>query len=571
MTQPPQQGGYGAPPTPPRPSLPPVLPPPPSGYGGPGGQPGPLPGLQPGPMPGPQSGPYGRPQDPYDWNSGYGAPQAPPPSHPPLAGPGGGGRRPKGWWAVVVAAVVAIALIIGGGVLYAGSGDEAAKDDTAGVGGGTGRAADEGGGTTSRGSEKVPANPAARVLFQVPSPKAGGAGGAVPGSWLTGKAYVKTGVAEITGHDPDKGTELWTIPLPGPVCAVTDHTTEDGLTAVVHESAMPTKAKPTHGCTQVSAIDLDAGRKLWTGSALRGRQPIRFDNITISAHTVAAGGAAGGAAFDIASGASLWTPKASDTCYDAGYGGGPKLVAVRKCRASGRLQLHIQTIDPATGKVISAYRMADGIEQVGIVSTDPLVVAANAGGGAGGGGGISDYFSIDNRTGKLRTRILAPAERYAAACDVIRRIEQCAQSAVGKDRLYLPTKAHDGGGSGQTNEIVAFDLTTGRQTGQRTAAGDGYVIAPLRMDGGNLLAYKRSPNAARGGQVVSIDGVTFAQTELLENPATQAVRDAEAGLPPERAEYLYAQGRLYISAVQATGSASPAAKEYLVIAFGTDA
>lgn len=554
MTQPPQQGGYGAPPTPPRPPRPPQ----PPGYGNPGGQPG------------PQPGPYGRPQDPYDWNSGYGVPHEPPPLYSPLAGPGGGGRRSKGWWAVVVAAVVAIALIIGGGVLYAASGDEGAKDDTAGAGSGTGGQGDEGGGTTSRGSEKVPARTAAKVLFQVPSPRAEGAGSVVlPGSWLTMKAYVKTGVAEIVGYDPDKGTELWTIPLPGPVCTVTDHTTEDGLTAIVHEPAMPTKAKPTHGCTQVSAIDLDTGRKLWTGSALRGNTPIRFENITISGSTVAAGGAAGGAAFDITTGASLWTPKANDTCYDAGYGGGPKLVALRKCQAYGRLQLHIQTIDPTTGKVISAYRMADGIEYVGIVSTDPLVVAANVGESAGDGSGISDYFSIDSRTGKLRTRISAPGERYAATCDVISRIEQCSQLAVGKDRLYLPTKEHDGGGeSGRTNEIVAFDLTTGRQTAQRADAGDGYVIAPLRMDGGNLLAYKRPAQAARGGQVVSIDGGTFRQTGLLENPATQAVRDVEAGLSPERAEYRYAQGRLYISAVYATKPTSPDEKAYLVIAFG---
>ncbi|SDM80373.1 Outer membrane protein assembly factor BamB, contains PQQ-like beta-propeller repeat [Streptomyces sp. cf386] len=540
MTQPPQPGGYGAPPTPPRPPRPPVPPQPP--------------------------GPYGLLQDPYDWNAGYGAP--PPPTPP--AGPGGGGRRAKGWSAVVVAAVVAIALIIGGGVLYANSGDGGAKDATAGADGGTGGQVEGGDGTTSQGSEKVPARTASKVLFQIPSPKAVDAGsGAVPGSWLTGKAYVKTGVAEIVGYDPDKGTKLWTIPLPGPVCTVTGHTTKDDLTAIVHEPAMPTKAKPTHGCTQVSAIDLDAGRKLWTGSVPRGKALIRFDNITISGRTVAVGGAGGGAAFDVTSGASLWTPKANDTCHDAGYGGGPKLVALRKCRSQGGLQLHIQTIDPQSGQVISAYRMADGIEHVGIVSTDPLVVAADVSAGGGDGSGVSDYFSLDNRTGRLRTRISAPSEQYAAVCDVISRIEQCSQVAVGKDRLYLPTKARAGSAdSGQTNEIVAFDLTTGRRTGQRAVAGDGHVIAPLRMDDCNLLAYKRSTDAARGGQVVSIDGRTFEQTLLLQNPATQAVRDAEAGLLPESAEYLYTQGHLYISATSAAGSARPGERRYLVIAFG---
>ncbi|MFI6008458.1 pentapeptide repeat-containing protein [Streptomyces sp. NPDC051243] len=532
--------------------------------------------------PGPELDPYERLRIPYDWNSDHGVPQAspPPPLHYPPAGPGGGGRRSNAWWAVVVAVVVAAALIAGGGVLYV-SGAEGAKDDAAGSAGGTGGQVEAGGATTPKGSEKVPARTAARLLFQIPSPKdkakdkaEAAAGAVVPGSWLTGKAYVRTGLADITGYDPDKGTRLWTIPLPGPVCAVTGHITKDHLTAIVHEPAMPTRARPTHGCTQVSALDLDAGRKLWTGSALRGDAPIRFDNITVGASTVAVGGAGGGAGFDIASGTALWTPKANDSCHDAGYGGGPKLVALRECRSDGRLQLDVQTIDPQSGQVIAAYRMTDGsentgsentgsentgsentgsentgIENVGIVSTDPLVVAAHTGAAAGDGTAITDFLSIDGRTGKLRTRISAPGERYAAECDVIGGIARCPQVAVGKDRLYLPTKEHDGGaGSGPTNEIAAFDLTTGRRTAQRADAGDGYVISPLRMDGGNVLAYKRSPHAAGGGQVVSIDGLTFEQTRLLENPATAAGSAVEAGVLPQRAEYLYSQGRLYVSA-----------------------
>ena len=54
-----------------------------------------------------------------------------------------------------------------------------------------------------KGEEKVPSDTASRVLFQVPEPKVDDST-AVSGSWLTDKAYVKAGVAEVNGYDPDK-------------------------------------------------------------------------------------------------------------------------------------------------------------------------------------------------------------------------------------------------------------------------------------------------------------------------------------------------------------------------------
>jgi hypothetical protein len=214
--------------------------------------------------------------------------------------------------------------------------------------------------------------------------------------------------------------------------------------------------------------------------------------------------------------------------------------------------------------------MSEGIAYASIVSTDPLVVAADVGKAAKDGSGISDFFSIDNRTGKLRTRISAPSDQYAASCGSSSEVEDCHQIAVGNDRLYLPTEKHDGSGGAlsQTNEIVALDLTTGKQIGQRADAGEDYTIMPLRMDGTNLLAYKRPPYD-KGGQIVSIDGGSFKETKLLENPATESVRDAEAGMSSDYTEIRYAQGHLYMSAVFASDlGASDDDKEYLVLAFG---
>ncbi|GHD14776.1 hypothetical protein GCM10010313_41570 [Streptomyces violarus] len=572
----PPQPGYGypqAPPTPPpaapqTPPQPPQAPQgPPPGYGYPGQQPQ-APYGQPGQPGHPGQPGYGQPG--YG-QPGYGYPQGTMPLQPQPGHPGqpGGGKKFNAQLAIIVAAVVAIALIIGGGVWYSSSKDDGKKDDTASSGGATGGTDDNNGGTTSGGKEKAPSDPSAKVLFQVPAPEVkNDSTVVVSGSWLTDKTYAKSGIAKIVGYDREEGGKQWTIPLEGPVCQASRHVTEDNKTAILYQPAMPTKADPSHGCSQVALIDLDAGKKLWTKTAKTGDQLISFDNVTVSGKTVAVGSSSGGAAFDV-SGKLLWSPKPSDSCYDAGYGGGEKLVAVRKCGSYEQRQLHIQTIDPKSGKVISEYKMAEGIEYASIVSTNPLVVAADVGDSAGDGSGISDFFSIDSKTGKLRTRISAPGEQFAARCEGITRIEYCNQLAVGGDRLYIPTEEHDGTGEySQTNEIVAFDLATGKQTGQRADAGDGYTISPLRMDGGNLIAYKRPPYD-KGGQIVSIDGGSFKQTKLLENPASEQVRDVETSMSPDYSEFLYSEGHLYMSKVYASKRSSSGDKEYLAVGFGT--
>ncbi|WP_406436733.1 PQQ-binding-like beta-propeller repeat protein [Streptomyces sp. NBC_00631] len=545
-------------------------------------QPPPPPPNQP-PNPYAQQPGYGYPQQPPQ--PGYGYPQQPPAQNPYAQQPGYGygypggqpgrpggpapapGGRNNAALLIVVAAVAAIALIVGGGIWYArSSGGDGRKDDTANSGGSTG-GKDANGGKSGKGTEKVPADTTSKVLFQVPLPTAKDTT-VTAGSWLTGKVYAKSGVAEITGYDPGTGAKLWTVPLSGPVCRATGHVSADGLTAVVFQPKMPAKGS-TAGCTQVAAIDLNAGRKLWTRTIKSGDVPVNFDNVTVAQQTVAVGGSSGGAAFDLASGTVRWQPKPGDSCYDAGYGGGAKLVAVRRCGSGDSGQLRIQTLDPVSGKVLSEYRMTSGIDYASVVSTDPLVVAADVNDSAGDGSGFSDVFSIDNRTGALRTRISTPGSSYAARCDGIYELEKCTGVVVGNDRLYLATEEHDGDGDyTKTNEIVAFDLATGKQTGQRADAGNNYTITPLRMDGPDVIAYKNAPYD-KGAQVVSIDGGSFKETKLLENPATTAVKAVETSMSPEYAEVRYAQGRLYLSAVYAHApSSSSSGREYLVTAFG---
>lgn len=588
MTQPPQppneppQGGFGAPqdtppggfgaPVPPpaggfgAPQTPPAGPPQQPGYGYPQ-QPGY--GYPPGP-PAVQGLPPGQPpQQGY----GYGYPTAPmqPQYAPPQQG-GKGGKKFSTQMQIIVAAVVAVAVIIGGGIFLASGGDDKKNEvSTAGPTGGDKDGGDSGIG--GGGKEKVPANTKSTVAFQLPEPKVGDVT-TVDGSWLTDKAYVKTGVDEIVGYDKVKGTKLWSVPLEGQLCAASRHMSKDYKTAVVFEESNPTKAKKYPPCNQVGGIDLNTGKLMWSKSvtaATSGDEPVRFDEVTLSGTTVAAGGTEGGAAFNLNTGAERWKPKVgTDGCYDKGYGGGDALAVVRKCGTYDNPQLVIQALNPTTGAPLSSFKMPPGVDYASIVSTKPLVVAADVGDTAGDGSGISDFFSIDASTGKLLTKIAADGEKYAARCGST-EVETCQQLAVGNNRLYLPTEEHEGTGDyGDTNEIVSFDLTTGKPTSDKADAGDRYTMFPIRMDGSNIIAYKVPPYD-KGGQIVSIDGSTFKQTVLMENPGDESVRDAETSFSMDYAEILYSDGRMYISEVMVSKprESSLDDKQYLAVSFAT--
>ncbi|MFG3285117.1 PQQ-binding-like beta-propeller repeat protein [Streptomyces sp. NPDC048111] len=592
--QQPPAGGFGTP-TPPPPSGPPNTPPPagPPAYGYPQ-----APGQQPGygyPQTPPQQPGYGYPNQPPG-QPGYGYPNQPPaqpgygyPSQPPTQpaqpqyaqppytvpgapGPGGqpGGKKPNTQLTIIIAAVVAVALIVGGGLWYASGKDDGKNDAQQGD---TGGAKGTGGSTGGGGKEKAPANTAAKVLFQTPQPKVTDLT-AVHGSWLTDKVYVKAGVKEIAGYDPAKGTQLWKLPLTGNVCESTPHVSADGKTAFAFETQE--NGAKVGSCTEVAGLDLTTGKLLWQADikGANGDRKTRFDEITLGAGTVAAGGLDGGAAWDLATGKELWKPTTTaDQCKDVGYGGGDALVAVRKCGDYDKPTINVQNLDPKSGQPISTYKMLPGIQYAHIVSTSPLVLAADVGESAGDGSGISDFFSVDAKTGKLLARIPVPGDKYAADCDST-SVEKCTMVVAGNGKLYVPTEEHDNAGgsgsSGHTNEVVAFDLTTGAAVPGKADAGDGYTMYPLRMDGKNVIAYKDAPYN-KGTQVVSIDGGALTSTLLLENPAERSVRDAITSFSAKYSDILYGNGRLYMGATLLSKpySDSDAAKKLLFMATGT--
>ncbi|MFI1186911.1 PQQ-binding-like beta-propeller repeat protein [Streptomyces californicus] len=556
----PPAGGYGSPPPPSAGGYPTPPAPQPNGYGYPQAEPG-----------------YGYPQGPgHPAQQGYGYPTQPMQPQYGTPQPAGGGKKFTTQMQIIVAAAVAVVLIIGAGIVYSNTGgDDEGGTNEASSSGSTGGGG-KGGGGLAGGDEKAPANTKSKVAFQLPEPVIGRPGETVvvKGSWLTDKAYVKAGIAEINAYDRDKGTKLWSVPLIGEMCSASRHMSKDQKAAIVFAEAKPSKEKKYPACNQVGVVDLAAGKLLWSKSVTSttgGDRPTTFDEITLSGTTVAAGGTQGGAAFKLADGAELWKPKVgADGCYDSGYAGGEALAVVRTCGTTDNRQLSVQMLDPTTGAPQSTFALPAGLDFASIVSTKPLVAAADVGKTAGDGSSISDFFSIDAATGKLIVRISADAEKYAARCSGT-DVESCRNVAVTNNRLYLPTESHDGASEyGDTNEIVAFDLATGKLLGGRADAGERYSMVPLRADGTSVIAYKEGPYD-KGGQVVSIDGETFKETKLMENPSDEAVRRAEKDFLPDSDEVVYGDGRLYLAQTMiresTTPNPDPEEKKYLALAF----
>ncbi|WP_055490299.1 PQQ-binding-like beta-propeller repeat protein [Streptomyces sp. TP-A0356] len=579
----PPPGGFGAPQTPPRtpgtPPPPPQTPPPPAqgpGYGYPQPQTPPPAPPQPGyGYPNQQPG-YGYPnqQPGYgypDQQPGYGYPQAPTVPMQQQAPQGGGRKVPAAQVWIIVAAVVAIALIVGGGMWYANSssGGSKGKNDTAsGTSGGSGGSGgrDGKGGSGGGAKEKVPANTSAKVLFQLPAPQITGKEeiDSVAGSWLTDSVYAKAGLYKIVGYDPDSGATKWTLPLDGQTCAGSPEITSSGIAAVVHESAKRANARDHKPCSEVTAFEVATGKKLWTQSVRTGDTPVAFDEVSISGSTVAAGGGfTGGAAFDVTSGKVLWQPR-TGSCTDVGYAGGEQLVAVRKCGGYGNETYQVQLLDPKTGGVKWSYPLPKGIDNAKVISTEPVVFGVDSGGITASG--ATDVFSLDDG-GKLRTKITLADGKYDHHCGV-GKVHDCHAITVGNDKLYVPTQDHDGSSAGsRTNEIVSFSLATGKTTGDKIDAGDGYDVFPIRMDGGNVLAFKSGPYN-KGAQVISVDGASLKQTELLETPASPGVLSAISAMVPKSAELLYTDGRLFFGKDLVSKPYSGDAKSYTALGFG---
>ncbi|MFH8728687.1 outer membrane protein assembly factor BamB family protein [Streptomyces termitum] len=601
MTQPPSNqppGGFGAPqdpdlnkggtpPVPPQaPAQPPVPPQAPAqppqapgqppqgapGYGYPQqqpGQPGPYgypqqPG-QPGPYGQPQQpGPYGQQPGPYGQPNPYGGPQTQPmyPGAPAPVPPGGSGGGPFKGRTGLVAAVAAAVVLIAGVTTWAvvgGKDDDkppvaqqptssgtAAPKPTASVDKGDGQG--DGGEKPGEDDLNVGRQPGeAKVSFlttnDVDLPRNGSE---VFGPWIVGDTVVKAMYKGVAGYGLADGAKKWQVDLPFKLCAAPAQPGADGLMVFGYLESAKDNAK----CTSLQQIDLKTGKAGWKKSVPKPQGLFAFSDNTLSigAGTVTAAGSSSAYGFSLADGRQLFTGP-TDGCKPYAYAGGAtKLVAAYQCPTAdtSKEQHAISEVDPATGKPKWTYRLKPTWEVDKVYSVDPLVVSA---------------FQREEKkrailaltpNGKLRSQMDGGTDKYAATCGggmVIfgRNLQGCTGVAAAGDTFYMATDTS----YGTSNEVVAFDLNTGKPKWRSKAPAE-QSMKPLRMEGSEVLVYV-APKYDKGGAVGTIAPTGGAPKLILKHPVS--VSQIESSF--FSAGYAYGNGTFVVAAgrVSATNDA----------------
>ncbi|MFG2992307.1 PQQ-binding-like beta-propeller repeat protein [Streptomyces sp. NPDC048257] len=535
------------------PPQPPNQPPTPSGYGH---------------LPGPPQQGYGFPpqgENPYAQQHAY--PPQPPtvqqqagPGYPPLPPGGAPGAKPKQKAVLLIAASVAAVLVLGGVGYVAFSGDGKDPEPVAqeptdakpsgspsvdkgdGNGDGGGRQADLNAGR-KQGEDKV-------LWLKTTKIDGPGMGVDSAGQWVVGDTVVKSVWKSLTGYGVTDGKEKWTLAFPALICSVAPHATPEGRTAVMYRDGEGEGA----ACTQLRVVDLKTGKEVWSKQVPKEGLFDIFTNPTLSmigdTVTVSRGGTA--SAFKISNGDKLFASPLGDGCnpdsYEAGNG---KVIALATCSDEAS-SAEVHGIDPVTGAKGWAFRLPAKFKVTSIYSVNPTVLDI------GNEQTKQRSIVVLGPDGK-QTATLAGEGSFAVGCGdtgLFRSLATCPSAVVDGNTLYLPTAA----AAGAANEIVAFDLATGKDK-WRTPAGDKRTLTPLKAVDGQLIAYRKA-EADQGGEVISIPAAGGTPTALLRHPSGPAAPIESTFYTPKLD---YVDGRFFISSTHLRAQGQD---EKLLMVFG---
>ncbi|MEV7196117.1 PQQ-binding-like beta-propeller repeat protein [Streptomyces sp. NPDC093510] len=366
----------------------------------------------------------------------------------------------------------------------------------------------------------------------------------MPGTWATDKVLAKginrTLVGFQVGKDVTTDDEIWRLPLSGPICGVTRHVTAEGRTAVLHRA----QKNEDSLCNQVAFVDIDSGKKVWdrefpTSESIFGQDPT---SVTMTRATVAVSWGDGSTAYDMDRGTRLWTNKKSDGCAYQGVAGGRALLTLMACsRGKEDVTYRVRKLAPRTGATRWTHRVAGGVKDVKVLSAEPPVIAVGA-----GGLGATHLFSLDDR-GKRRATIGLDGGRYEVRCRErhdYATIDDCPSTVVSDEQVFLTSRQAD-----EANWITSFDLTTGKAV-RKFDSGPNQLFYPLRMSGGQVLAFRESSDHITPLGVVSLNPRTGKETPYFS-----------FGLPPEAwtltslelSDVVVQNGRIFFSSVRAEG------------------
>ncbi|GAA0939015.1 PQQ-binding-like beta-propeller repeat protein [Nonomuraea longicatena] len=497
-----------------------------------------------------------RPPDPHHRPHGmHGPPGNHPGSPPGYPGPPGDPGRPPGrrrTALILAAAAFAVVLVVGlGTVLHLNGsfrgGDQetrqAAQKTSASPSSSTTAPTSAPPFAKSEAEPPARANVAARELFRVPQPvKNGDDSIASDGSWATDSLYISGGEGDVRAYHATTGKKAWTVDLTGTICEASPGITTEGLIAVLSTKK---PGKNAH-CTQLTVIDVDEGRKLWTATTPGEHQSRGWGtSVAVTDALVAVGWEHRAVVYQAGTGRQLTVAEAG--CDNRTFAGQERMLSVAVCGKEVVLHDH----SPETGKPTQTITLPPQVTNARIVSTDPLVLATMT--------KLPfldaekymtmkvDQLMVLTREGRVQATVDV-ATGYEIGCD--ERDTVCDQAVVTDDTVYTVTAVES---LTRANRVVAFDLVTGRRkwsavsdTGTDRKATK-HRLVPIRAENDALLAYLTSTFRAKS-EVVRF-GPDGRRETLLRMPDTREINDTQVNMASSsgvRETPRFVNGRLYL-------------------------
>ncbi len=558
VPQPPQgpppgaQPGYGYPQTPPPAAENPYATQPTQGYGYPG-QPG-------------QPNPYGQQPQP-----GYGYPGQPPqqpPGYPGVPGPGGGGGpQNKQKLMLIVGAAVAALIVIAGGVYLVSGGEEepvakptGAADPSAapsvdkGDGKGNGGDAPGRDGGTDLNAGRQPGD--SKVLWNhVNDVDLPSGGGKVMPMWFVGDTVIHTYYKKMTAYGAADGKKRWELPFPTEVCVAPKTVGKDDKIVI----GVKKTNTESGDCNQLQQVDLKTGKAGWRKEVAKENL---FDgdveDLVVSGDTVVAERTFP-SAFRISDGSKLFGDVRTAGCRRDGFASSAaKMLTVDACGKPDQATSQLSEIDPVTGKTKWAWKVDPKWTIKRVLSVDPIVLYLEKGKKEAGN------ISFIKPNGTLGAQLAVGEELPDLQCGwaILKSgLQDCSGVAADQNTLYVSSepKSGSGLGSGRSNEIRAYDVSTGKR--KWTSKGDGVAMTPLKVENGSVFAYTE-PSYDKAGGLVKVPVAGGSPAPVLKHPSS--VSAIERTMFSKR--IAYEGGRLFMSSDRISGKDDE--KPQAILAFG---
>ncbi|MGW7520342.1 outer membrane protein assembly factor BamB family protein [Streptomyces sp. NPDC054796] len=447
----------------------------------------------------------------------FGPPPSPPPEFgpPPTGSPGPGGstgpaRGRRRTVALVLAALLVVAGLGAGG--WALFGPSSAGDDEA--------------------AERPPHRTRTELAWSEDAEAPDEGVLDTPGTWFTDAHAVKAQPERVVALGLADGERDWSLPLDGTLCG-TSLESVAGRAAVQHGP----------GCTELTLLDLDKGRELWTRRLSDPFDPGRFEagELAVTRNTVAISSVSGSAVYRISDRKKVYDDGGTaDGCHPVGVRGGEALVARVQCGGANAGQ--VWGFDPETGERAWKWEAPRGLDIAKIVATSPAVVGMQT--------ESSDGAEFLMRLGdEGREPVKMEMQRQNAyLCSNPTAL--CTDVVVGDGAVYVPGETHSshGDGSATVNEVIAYDLETGKVKWSGEPE-DKRELAPVATLDGDLIAYETATQE-KGGALLRFDGETGERSVYERHPVATSERESDMA---DDAVPLLHQGMFFLAAEEIYG------------------